>query len=119
MWDNYLPNRRRIRRPIRQSGASPSRAKLIAKATKIAFVIVIIGFVGLLISFPLIARELPSPNGVIKQSGFSSKILDRNGQVLYDVYANENNTPIEFKDMPQYLRQGVIAIEDKNFYKNN
>jgi 1A family penicillin-binding protein len=127
MWQDYLQkvkNKRRRRMTYGysqnySSGRSPSRAKLIAKFTKIAFVIVIIGIVGLLISIPIIARDLPSPDKVVRNTGFSTKILDRNGKVLYDVYANENNTPIDFKDMPLYLRQGVISIEDKNFYKNN
>ncbi len=123
MWKDYF--RRRHKRP--QYGYSQnyssvkktSRAVLIAKLAKISFIFLIVGIIILLISIPIIARDLPSPDGVVKKSGFSTKIVDRSGEVLYDVYANENNTPISFNDMPVYLRQGVIAIEDKNFYKNN
>src|SRR5258708_18978851 len=117
MWRDYMPNSRRLRRQTIPD--STRRAKLIAKLTKISFVIIILGILGILISIPLISRDLPSPDGVVRHSGFSTKIVDRNGQVLYDVFANQNSTPIDFKDMPLYLREGVISIEDKNFYKNN
>lgn len=114
MWQDYIPRRRR-----RNISESTRRAKLIAKLAKIAFVLVIVGTLVLVISFPLIARDLPSPDKIVRREGFSTKILDRNGQVLYDVYNNQNRTLVELKDIPQYLREGTIAIEDKNFYKNN
>ncbi|HWA51774.1 MAG TPA: transglycosylase domain-containing protein [Patescibacteria group bacterium] len=125
MWNDYSQTRRRqiVRKRFPFLPHLPEdpteRAKLIAKIAKISFIVVIVGILGVLISFPLIARELPSPTKVVKESGFSTKITDRNGKVLYDVYQNENNIPIDFSDMPQYLREGVISIEDKNFYKNN
>ncbi len=117
MWKDYFQRRRRRR--VSFDSNSTSRAKLIAKITKVVFILVIIGIIGVLISIPLIARDLPSPDKVVRRTGFSTKILDRNGEVLYDVYNDQNRTPIDFKDIPVYLRQGTIAIEDKNFYKNN
>src|SRR5258708_30968489 len=117
MWRDYMPNSRRLRRQTIPD--STRRAKLIAKLTKISFVIIILGILGILISIPLIARDLPSPDGVVKHSGFSTKIMDRNGQLLYDVYADQNIIPVNFPELPLYLREGTIAIEDKNFYKNN
>lgn len=44
--------------------------------------------------------------------------MDRNGQILYDVYANQNRTPENLVDIPLYLRQATISIEDKNFYSH-
>ncbi len=116
MWRDYLPQRRKYRT---RGSDSTNRAKLIAKLMKIAFVLVIIGIIVLLISVPLIARELPSPDKVVRRDGFSTKILDRKGQVLYDVYSDQNRTLVDLKNVPTYLKQGTIAIEDKNFYKNN
>src|SRR5258708_3904372 len=116
MWKDYFRQRIRKRRPLYPSG---SRARLIAKIAKISFIVVVIGIVLLLVSIPLIARDLPSPDKVVRHSGFSTKILDRNGQVLYDVYSDQNRIPVNFQDIPLYLREGTISIEDKNFYKNN
>src|SRR5579859_1869653 len=106
MWKDYLPSKRRLRR---YRSTSMTKAQLIAKLTKIAFVLVIIGVVGFLISFPLIARDLPSPDKVVRRTGFSTKILDRNGVVLYDVYNDQNRIEVNINDIPSYLREGTIA----------
>lgn len=68
--------------------------------------------------FPLFALNLPSPDEVVRREGFSTKILDRNGVPLYDIYAKQNRTPVKLEDVPLYLQQATIAIEDKNFYKH-
>ncbi len=126
MWKDYFARNKR-RRPTynyntnyqRKPVSSVTRAKLIATIAKISFVVIVVGIIGVLISIPLIARDLPSPDGVVRKNGFSSKIVDRNGLVLYDVYNDQNRIPVDFSAIPLYLRQGTIAIEDKNFYKNN
>jgi len=48
----------------------------------------------------------------------SSQIFDRNGQLLYEIYADQNRTPIKLADLPPYVKQATIAIEDKNFYRH-
>src|SRR5579859_7082688 len=103
MWQDYYQQRKR--KYTTSGSSSTSRAKLIAKLAKIGFILLIVGIVGFLISIPLIARDLPSPDGVVKHSGFSTKILDRNGQVLYDIYNDQNVIPVSFSDIPQYLRE--------------
>src|SRR3989304_9492400 len=105
MWKDYFRQRRVRRSFSRPSSFTTSRAQLIAKIAKISFIVVIIGIIGLLVSIPLVARDLPSPDKVIRHQGFSTKILDRNGQTLYDIYNNENRIPVDFSQMPIYLRQ--------------
>lgn len=68
--------------------------------------------------FPIIAFSLPSPEKVVRHEGFSTKILDRNGDVLYDIFSDQRRTAVKFEDVPIYLKQATIAIEDKNFYKH-
>ena len=75
---------------------------------------VILLFVGI----PLLSLTLPSPDKIVRQTGFSTQIMDRNGQVLYDVYANQNRSPEKLEDIPLYLRQATVSIEDKNFYSH-
>ncbi|HLE48598.1 MAG TPA: PBP1A family penicillin-binding protein [Patescibacteria group bacterium] len=86
--------------------------------TKLAFVGVIIGILILVISFPLIALDLPSPEKIIRHEGFSTKIVDRNGKVLYDIYTNEKRIPVKVEDIPEYLKLATVSIEDKNFYQH-
>ncbi len=67
-----------------------------------------------------IFRDLPDPTG-LRNYGvipLSSKIYDRNGDLLYEVYNEENRTPIKLKELPPHAYQATIAIEDKDFYSH-
>lgn len=117
MWKQRLQRRRRIRMSSRVQ-RNLNNTKLFYKFSKLVFfalIIVIVGFVGAL---SYIAYDLPSPDKVIRREGFSTKILDRNGEVLYDIYQDQKRVPVKFEDVPDYLKKATIAIEDKNFYKH-
>lgn len=75
-------------------------------------------FLILLVLFVWLAKDLPSPTNLTSQDNFpvSTQIFDRNGKLLYEIYGDENRIPIELKDLPPYVYQASIAIEDKNFY---
>lgn len=64
------------------------------------------------------ARDLPTPSNVVRRDGFTSRIYDRNGELLYDVYKDAKRNPVEWDDVPEYLKQATIAVEDKDFYKH-
>lgn len=71
------------------------------------------------ILFAWFSKDLPTA-GKIKalRPIESTKILDRNGNVLYDVSGDQRRTVIDFNQMPDSVKQATIAAEDKNFYKN-
>ena len=48
----------------------------------------------------------------------STRILDRNGKLIYEVYADTRRSPIKLEELPEYVKQSTIAIEDKDFYKH-
>lgn len=92
---------------------------LYQKIAKFSF----IGLIGLILLmiflFIWYGRELPAPGKLIAaQANQSSGIYDRNGELLYSVYQDQNRIYVNLKDIPKYLQQGTIAIEDKNFYQN-
>ncbi len=97
---------------------SLGKSRKLVKWAKIAFFGAIGFFIFLFFVLPLLAFNLPSPDKIVRTQGFSTKILDREGNLLYDIYANQNRTPVSLNDMPVYLRQATVAIEDKNFYKH-
>lgn len=107
MWRERI----RYRRGVTQS-------RKLVKWAKLAFWGVVGGFIFLFFILPLLAFNLPSPDKIVRQEGFSTKILDRNGKSLYDIYTNQRRTPVKLDDAPLYLRQATIAIEDKNFYSH-
>jgi 1A family penicillin-binding protein len=63
-------------------------------------------------------RDLPSPTRLKSADALSvsTQIFDRNGTLLYEVFADENRTPIKLSDLPEYVPQATISIEDQNFY---
>lgn len=67
-----------------------------------------------------IFKDLPSPTK-LGSSTFpaSTLIYDRNGKLLYEIYAEKNRTPVKLQDLPEYLKFATIASEDKNFYKHH
>ncbi len=118
-WKDNLKKRKRYtRRKIRSTSGKLKRSRLLLKAAKIGFVIVVAGFLSLFLLIPVFAINLPSPDKVVRREGFSTKILDRNGEVLYDIFQDERRTPVDIENIPLQLRQATIAIEDKNFYEH-
>jgi 1A family penicillin-binding protein len=94
------------------------KSRNLAKFAKLGFLGIILFFLASFVILPLMAFNLPSPDKVIRREGFSTKILDRNGKVLYDIYSDQRRTPVTIDDIPLYLKQATIAIEDKNFYSH-
>src|SRR3990167_5079429 len=64
-------------------------------------------------------KDIPNPTSLTKGPGaISTQILDRNGKLLYEVYREQNRNPIKIADLPDYVKQATISIEDKNFYRH-
>lgn len=65
-------------------------------------------------------KDLPSPRRLTHSDNYavSTQIFDRNGELLYEIFAEENRIPIEIETLPPYVYQASIAIEDKNFYSH-
>ncbi len=64
-----------------------------------------------------ILNNLPSPVKLQStQIPQSTQIFDRNGKLLYSIYAKRNQTLIPLSKIPKYLQEATIAVEDKDFY---
>jgi 1A family penicillin-binding protein len=64
--------------------------------------------------------DLPNPK-LIGNVNFpvSTQIYDRNGVLLYDVFRDQDRTPVKLGDLPDYVVHATLAIEDRNFYNHN
>lgn len=95
-----------------------TRAKLLSNLAFLAF-LGVLGFTLFMgLAFAWYGRDLPQPDKIVRQEGFSTKIYDRNEKLLYDVFAEQRRTPIKLEEVPLYLRQASVAIEDKDFYRH-
>ena len=79
---------------------------------------VLSGVLLLFVLFAWTAASLPNPNKVVRREGFSTKILDRYGVTLYDLYTDYNRLPVKSEQIPEVMKQATIAIEDKEFYSH-
>lgn len=77
---------------------------------------------GVVVLLPVlyILRDLPNPQK-LSQDVYpeSSKLLDRNGQLIYEFYADKRRSEVDLKDVPAYLIKATLAIEDANFYSHS
>jgi 1A family penicillin-binding protein len=70
--------------------------------------------------YDYIFRDLPSANDLVNHHPIvSTKILDRHGRLLYNIYKDENRSLIPLSQIPPHMVQATIAIEDKEFYSHH
>lgn len=64
-----------------------------------------------------ILRDLPQPNDLIqKPRPLTTRIYDRNGELLFKIFRSQNRTYIPLGEIPLAVQQATIAIEDAEFY---
>ncbi len=62
-------------------------------------------------------KALPNPQLLSRRDlEVTTKIFDRNGALLYEIYADQNRTPLPLSEIPLILQEATIAIEDRDFY---
>src|SRR3989344_5376218 len=77
---------------------------------------------GILFTFAAViffATQIPSPDDLTnREVAQATKIYDREGELLYDIYSGQNRTPIKLNTIPEHVKKATIAIEDKDFYEH-
>lgn len=63
--------------------------------------------------------DLPNVNEIYNPPKMSTKILDRNGNLLFKFYEDENRSWVLFDKIPQPLILATLAIEDKDYYNHH
>lgn len=109
-----------LKRLKRYSGYSDlSQISFFSKLTSLgmhSLLWVILGLIALVIFF---FTQVPSPESLQNRTvAQSTKIYDRAGVLLYDIFLNQNRTPIKLAEVPEVVKYSTIAIEDKDFYKH-
>jgi len=66
-----------------------------------------------------IVTTLPSIEQIETLPPMSSKIMDREGKLLYKFYKDENRSWLPLNKIPQFLIWATIAVEDKEFYSHS
>lgn len=116
MWK--AKKRKIVKRTFLRRFQKMSKTELIRYFAVAVFLSVLGLFLFSTLVFALVAKDLPQPDKIVRKEGFSTKIYDRNEVLLYDVFVDQQRTPVKWENIPEKLRQATISIEDKNFYKH-
>ena len=49
----------------------------------------------------------------------STKLLDRKGNLIYEIFFDQRRTPISLKTLPAHVINATLAAEDHDFYKHS
>lgn len=113
------PPKRYISRLTSHRRSKRRKIKIAGALITAGFIFFIVSIVGTAIAFGYFARGLPSPTELTdRQTSQSTKIFDRHGTLLYNVYDEQNRTLVKLDKIPKHLQKATIAIEDKNFYQH-
>ncbi len=62
---------------------------------------------------------VPLPTQISNRQPVSTKLFDRNGKLIYEIYVDKRSTPLKINEIPENVKKATIAVEDKDFYKHH
>ncbi len=63
--------------------------------------------------------DLPNPMELTTHpADASTRLFDRNGTLIYEIFSDERRIPIELSSLPKHAWQATLAAEDKDFYQH-
>ena len=103
--------------------SSPTTKKKVKKIlyifVGICFLLFCVGLIIVGLYLRNIQKSLPSPDELVKRvSDQSTQILDRNGNVLYTVYGDQNREFVSIDRIPEHTKWALLAAEDAEFYQH-
>ncbi len=84
----------------------------------ILFIVLVIGGIYAFGWLQSLTEQLPSPDKPFGEKSAASEIYDRNGQLLYRIYGDENRDPIKMAEVPPLMKWSLLAAEDMDFYSH-
>jgi len=63
-------------------------------------------------------RELPNPELLNQRVNMPTRILDKEGRLLYEIFVEKKFNPIPIDNVPDYMINATLAIEDHEFYSH-
>jgi len=65
-------------------------------------------------------NQLPSPDLLMERGREkSTKILSRDGELLYEIYVDRKYDPVTLDQIPDHMIRSTLAIEDDHFFVHN
>ncbi|HKC04742.1 MAG TPA: transglycosylase domain-containing protein [Patescibacteria group bacterium] len=101
-------------------GLKISRFQKLKLKKRVVLIIICLGvFFSIFYIYFSIFKGLPSPKDLEGRSPeISTKIYDRNGNLLYKIYKNQNRSIVPLTQIPMHVRLATLAAEDAEFYSH-
>lgn len=98
----------------------PKKTKKNFSRIKLFFIVIILstlfgGTVGIVTAY---LTSAPTLDQVNLTQQYTTHIYDIHGNMITDLY-RENREPIDIQQLPEYLPNAIVAIEDKGFYDHH
>lgn len=106
-----------LRRALKSAGVS-TRTRFFSRRNFLRFsALATVGFIVLCFYF---FWGLPNPTRLTRiPFPASTKLLDRHGRLIYEIFADQRRTPIKLDTLPDYVVKATLAAEDKDFYRHS
>lgn len=97
------------------------RRTLIKNLALSAVALALLGALFFLAAYAWYSRDLPDPDTLLTRDvALSTKIYDRTGEhLLYTIAGDKERTLVPIDQIPENLKDAVIAAEDEDFYSHN
>lgn len=84
---------------------------------------VIIGAIAIMVLIPILTyiyfvRDLSSKERIINKKNQGVVLLDRNDRPFFTLFDARTKNPVALSDLPEYVGQAFVAVEDKDFYNH-
>jgi penicillin-binding protein 1C len=119
----FLKPKRRRGRPTKPFGRFVKKLKPFIKHSSL--VMFLVGFFGaiffVMVPYELSVwfRDLPKTDLIVSEtSRRSTRIFDRNGKLLYEIYVDRKYDPVELEQIPEVVKEATLAVEDEGFYSH-
>ena len=96
------------------------KRKLNLKLSVFQRIIFTIGLILFSVFYYFILKDLPKPTDLTnREPTLSTKIYDRNNQLLFTFYKDQNRSLVALNEVPDHFIKATLAIEDSQFYNHN
>ena len=92
--------------------------KILLRLIGLFFILMIAGVIA---GYFYISKELKHDVGKLLNynPNLTTKIYDRNGELISNIFGEKHRTYVEFKDIPPRLIEALVAIEDTAFFEHH
>jgi 1A family penicillin-binding protein len=115
---HHINLQKKTSNPYTQSKRKHSFLFAVIRSISLIFIGCLVMFIFvMLFEFNQFIESLPNPRLLTTRDiPMTTKLYDRNGILLYEMYIDENRTLVPLKEIPEIVKKATVAIEDREFY---